>query len=139
MLNESLKIGLNFSILKFSLSFKSFPLTKNKLFFSQKEKYGAVKLTTAEYYTPSGKSIQAKGITPDFILNQNKENDSNSDIIQIGETQLNQHIKNKEDVKDKSGSSAYIPKDENKDTQLVEAIKILTDLNKRIIITKRIN
>ena len=116
-----------------------FPLTKNKLFFSQKEKYGAVKLTTAEYYTPSGKSIQAKGITPDFILNQNKENDSNSDIIQIGETQLNQHIKNKEDVKDKSGSSAYIPKDENKDTQLVEAIKILTDLNKRIIITKRIN
>ena len=116
-----------------------FPLTKNKLFFSQKEKYGAVKLTTAEYYTPSGKSIQAKGITPDFILDQNKENDSNSGISQVGETQLSQYIKNKEDVKDKSGSSAYIPKDENKDTQLVEAIKILTDLNKRIIITKRIN
>ena len=115
-----------------------FPLTKNKLFFTQKEKYGAVKLTTAEYYTPSGKSIQAKGITPDFIIDQNKEDDQNSDLFQVGETQLNQHIKNKGEGEE-SGSSAYIPKDENKDTQLVEAIEILSNLNKRIINTKRIN
>ena len=30
--------------------------------------YGAIKLTTARYYTPSGRSIQAKGITPDVII-----------------------------------------------------------------------
>ena len=40
---------------------------------------------------------------------------------------------------EESGSSAYIPKDENKDKQLVEAIEILSNLNKRIINNKRIN
>ncbi len=30
--------------------------------------YGAMRLTTARYYTPSGSSIQAKGITPDIIV-----------------------------------------------------------------------
>ena len=48
----------------------------NKL-LSSKEKNGAVKLTTAEYFTPSGKSIQAKGINPDIILDQ-KNNDKDS-------------------------------------------------------------
>jgi carboxyl-terminal processing protease len=28
----------------------------------------AIKLTTARYYTPNGRSIQAKGITPDFVV-----------------------------------------------------------------------
>ncbi len=31
---------------------------------------GAMRLTTARYYTPSGRSIQAKGITPDIIVEQ---------------------------------------------------------------------
>ena len=116
-----------------------FPLTKNKLFFSAKEKYGAVKLTTAEYFTPSGKSIQAKGITPDIILNQKIEDDLTSEVFQVGETQLNQHIENKEIEKIQSGSSAYIPKDEDKDTQLIQAIEILSDLNEKIIETHEIN
>jgi carboxyl-terminal processing protease len=30
--------------------------------------YGAMRLTTARYYTPSGRSIQAKGITPDILV-----------------------------------------------------------------------
>ncbi|HEU5047489.1 MAG TPA: S41 family peptidase [Rickettsiales bacterium] len=34
--------------------------------------HGAMKLTTARYYTPSGHSIQAKGITPDIIVEQAK-------------------------------------------------------------------
>lgn len=116
-----------------------FPLTKNKLFFSAKEKYGAVKLTTAEYFTPSGKSIQAKGITPDIILNQKIEDDLTSEVFQVGETQLNQHIENKEIEKIQSGSSAYIPRDEDKDTQLIQAIEILSDLNEKIIETHEIN
>lgn len=34
--------------------------------------HGAIKLTTARYYTPSGHSIQAKGITPDIVVQQAK-------------------------------------------------------------------
>ena len=33
-------------------------------------KYGAMRLTTARYYTPSGRSIQAKGIDPDILVEQ---------------------------------------------------------------------
>jgi len=34
--------------------------------------HGAIRLTTARYYTPSGRTIQAKGITPDIIVKQAK-------------------------------------------------------------------
>ena len=33
---------------------------------------GAIRLTTARYYTPSGRSIQAKGIDPDIYVPQSK-------------------------------------------------------------------
>ncbi|MFZ4540281.1 MAG: S41 family peptidase [Rickettsiales bacterium] len=36
------------------------------------ENHGAIRLTTARYYTPSGVSIQAKGITPDIVVEQAK-------------------------------------------------------------------
>ena len=34
--------------------------------------HGAIRLTTARYYTPSGTSIQAKGINPDVVVEQVK-------------------------------------------------------------------
>ena len=34
------------------------------------EGHGAIRLTTAQYYTPSGRSIQAKGIDPDIVVDQ---------------------------------------------------------------------
>ena len=37
--------------------------------------HGAMRLTTARYYTPSGRSIQAKGIDPDILVNQAKVED----------------------------------------------------------------
>ena len=37
--------------------------------------YGAIRLTTARYYTPAGRSIQAKGIEPDIEVNQAKIED----------------------------------------------------------------
>jgi carboxyl-terminal processing protease len=41
----------------------------------------AIRLTTARYYTPSGRSIQAKGIEPDIVVPQSKlENLENSDM-----------------------------------------------------------
>ena len=106
-----------------------FPIEKNNLFLPN-DLYGAVKLTTAEYFTPSGRSIQAKGIEPDIIINQNFK-DENYDSLTVGETKLNKYIKN-ENNNIESGSSAYIPADEINDTQLNEAIKILSNLNKKI-------
>jgi len=106
-----------------------FPIEKNNL-FSPNDLYGAVKLTTAEYFTPSGKSIQAKGIEPDIIITQNFEGEKN-DSLTVGETKLNKYIKN-ENENIESGSSAYIPNEEIKDIQLNEAIKILSNLNKKI-------
>ena len=69
-----------------------FPLEKSNL-FSPNDLYGAVKLTTAEYFTPSGRSIQARGIEPDIIINQTLENES-YDSVTVGETKLNKYIKN---------------------------------------------
>ena len=89
-----------------------FPIEKNNL-FSPNDLYGAVKLTTAEYFTPSGKSIQAKGIEPDIIITQNFEGEKN-DSLTVGETKLNKYIKN-ENENIESGSSAYIPNEEIKD------------------------
>ena len=106
-----------------------FPIEKNNL-FSPNDLYGAVKLTTAEYFTPSGKSIQARGIEPDIIITQNFEGEKN-DSLTVGETKLNKYIKN-ENENIESGSSAYIPNEEIKDIQLNEAIKILSNLNKKI-------
>ena len=106
-----------------------FPLEKNNL-FSPNDLYGAVKLTTAEYFTPSGKSIQARGIQPDIIISQSIENKS-YDSITVGETKLNKYIKN-DDENMESGSSAFIPAEEIDDIQLNEAIKILSNLNEKI-------
>ena len=106
-----------------------FPLEKSNL-FSPNDLYGAVKLTTAEYFTPSGRSIQARGIEPDIIINQTLENES-YDSVTVGETKLNKYIKN-ENENIESGSSAYIPPEETDDIQLNEAIKILSNLNMKI-------
>ena len=106
-----------------------FPLEKNNL-FSPNDLYGAVKLTTAEYFTPSGKSIQARGIQPDIIINQRIENESYESVT-VGETKLNKYIKN-DDENMESGSSAFIPAEEIDDIQLNEAIKILSNLNEKI-------
>ena len=106
-----------------------FPLEKSNL-FSPNDLYGAVKLTTAEYFTPSGRSIQARGIEPDIMINQTLENES-YDSVTVGETKLNKYIKN-ENENIESGSSAYIPPEETDDIQLNEAIKILSNLNKKI-------
>ena len=106
-----------------------FPLEKNNL-FSPNDLFGAVKLTTAEYFTPSGKSIQARGIQPDIIISQSIENESYESIT-VGETKLNKYIKN-DDENMESGSSAFIPAEEINDIQLNEAIKILSNLNEKI-------
>jgi carboxyl-terminal processing protease len=56
---------------------------------------GAIKLTTARYFTPSGRSIQAKGIEPDIVLSRFRlEAVERSAIGPVKESDLSHHLKN---------------------------------------------
>jgi carboxyl-terminal processing protease len=87
---------------------------------------GAIRLTTARYYTPSGRSIQAKGIDPDVLVEQ--ELPAELQTKQVGkapsESSLRGHLKG-DSGKEGSGSSSYVPKEPEKDTQLQYALKVL--------------
>jgi carboxyl-terminal processing protease len=91
---------------------------------------GALRLTTARYYTPSGRSIQAKGIEPDLIVEEELPEDMKKQAEALGnrgEADLRGHLRNEgeEGEEEISGSSAYVPKDKSKDTQLIYALDIL--------------
>jgi carboxyl-terminal processing protease len=55
----------------------------------------AIKLTTARYFTPSGRSIQAKGITPDLLVEETPEGDLNQ--FRVREADLQRHLVNPKD------------------------------------------
>ncbi|PRC94459.1 S41 family peptidase [Solimicrobium silvestre] len=55
-----------------------------------------VKLTTARYYTPNGRSIQAKGITPDLNVEETAENDG-INSLRLREADLQKHLDNDKD------------------------------------------
>ncbi len=84
---------------------------------------GALKLTTARYYTPSGRSIQAKGIDPDIVVVENIPDDLKGKVSSMGEASLVGHLKN--DSEEEKGSDAYVPPDRAKDTQLEAAVELL--------------
>jgi carboxyl-terminal processing protease len=87
---------------------------------------GALRLTTARYYTPSGRSIQAKGIEPEIVVQENVPADLKGKDQTSGEAGLKGHLANPGDDKsEEGGSSAYVPADEKDDTQLQQAIDLL--------------
>jgi carboxyl-terminal processing protease len=89
---------------------------------------GAVRLTTARYYTPSGRSIQAKGIDPDVTVLQDVPDDLKGKDDTKGEASLKGHLKNGDD--EKGGSQAFVPPDPKNDKQLIAAEDILRGVNK---------
>jgi carboxyl-terminal processing protease len=89
---------------------------------------GAVRLTTARYYTPSGRSIQAKGIDPDVIVVQDVPDDLKGKDDTKGEASLKGHLKNGDD--EKGGSQAYVPPDPKDDKQLIATEEILRGIYK---------
>jgi carboxyl-terminal processing protease len=121
---------------------------------------GAIRLTTARYYTPSNRSIQAKGIDPDIVIEQELPDELKGKVAEKprGEASLRGHLRGenekaaeekkaadekaaaqpkegepadankdetKEEQKEESGSSAYVPKEPEKDTQLQYALSFL--------------
>jgi carboxyl-terminal processing protease len=89
---------------------------------------GAVRLTTARYYTPSGRSIQAKGIDPDVTVLEDVPDDLKGKDDTKGEASLKGHLKNGED--EMGGSQAYVPPDPKNDKQLIAAEDVLRGVNK---------
>jgi carboxyl-terminal processing protease len=83
---------------------------------------GALRLTTARYYTPSGKSIQAKGIIPDIEVLQDVPEEMKARTDTKGEASLRGHLK--ADGDEQTGSQSYYPPDPKDD----KAIKMAADL-----------
>ncbi len=97
----------------------------------------AIRLTTAKYYTPSGRSIQAKGITPDIIVKQRKiiEDNKTTDSFFIREKDLKGHFsatsdnkKQKNLKKEDEKLKDVIPFDKVKDYQLLQGLQLLKAL-----------
>lgn len=87
---------------------------------------GAIRLTTARYFTPSGRSIQAKGIDPDFLVEEDlPEELQQRKVAPKGESSLPGHLKNEGAAREESGSSGYVPKEKEKDKQLLYALDLL--------------
>jgi carboxyl-terminal processing protease len=84
---------------------------------------GALRLTTARYYTPSGRSIQAKGITPDIEVLQEVPDELKTRTDTKGEASLRGHLKG--DGTEMSGSQSYVPPDEKDDRALNKALDLL--------------
>ena len=96
---------------------------------------GALRLTTARYYTPSGRSIQAKGIEPEVVVEEELPDElkQKADLQNTrGEADLRGHLKRDEEdeegvaeAEEESGSSSYVAPEKDKDTQLIFALDLL--------------
>ncbi|AWI80127.1 MAG: peptidase S41 [Betaproteobacteria bacterium HGW-Betaproteobacteria-13] len=100
----------------------------------------AIKLTTARYYTPSGRSIQAKGIEPDIVV----EESTNGSAKRIREADLDGHLGNDRDpeaerkareaqdaqgaAEDEAAQAARFEQAGKDDYQLGQAINLLKGL-----------
>ncbi|HEX8979536.1 MAG TPA: S41 family peptidase [Parasulfuritortus sp.] len=100
----------------------------------------AIKLTTARYYTPSGRSIQNKGITPDIVVEEATVTPADADqTLEIHESDLENHLSNNQDKgagkaakpkqgdKGKAGEEGAEPKEivSKKDYQFNQALTLL--------------
>src|SRR6201996_8473396 len=87
---------------------------------------GALRLTTARYFTPSGRSIQAKGISPDIEVLQDvpEEAKARSAVTETqGESSLRGHLKAEGD--EQGGSQSYVPPETKDDKALNMALDLI--------------
>jgi carboxyl-terminal processing protease len=84
---------------------------------------GALALTTARYFTPSGHSIQAKGITPDIEVLQDVPDDLKGRADTKGEASMRGHLS--AEGAEQTGSQAYVPPVEKDDKALAAAFNLL--------------
>jgi carboxyl-terminal processing protease len=89
---------------------------------------GALRLTTARYFTPSGRSIQAKGISPDIEVLQEVPDELKARTDTRGEASLRGHLKAEGD--EQTGSQSYIPPDPKDDKALHSALDLIRGISK---------
>src|SRR6476659_9388273 len=77
---------------------------------------GALRLTTARYFTPSGRSIQAKGISPDIEVLQDVPEELKARADTTSEATLRGHLL--AEGQEQTGSQSYIPSDPKDDKAL---------------------
>lgn len=91
-------------------------------------KYGAMRLTTARYYTPSGRSIQAKGIEPDIEVRQAKLEVVESGGFGMTEAELKGALKNETAEEKKAEKDKRLSPEDLSDYQLLRAIDMVKAL-----------
>jgi len=101
----------------------------------------AIKLTTARYFTPKGRSIQAKGITPDIVVSQATIQEDDESKFQVSEKDLsraldtdNQSDNSEQLVDDSTNNANNEPVPQNSivnpnDYQLNQALNLIKALN----------
>jgi carboxyl-terminal processing protease len=87
----------------------------------------ALKITTARYYTPSGRSIQAKGIVPDVMVDET-ENGSPFAVLRTREADLEKHLGNGKEAE---------PKDAEREKARETAMKRLEEESKKPVAERR--
>jgi carboxyl-terminal processing protease len=85
---------------------------------------GALALTTARYYTPSGRSIQAQGIAPDIEILQDVPPELKGRVDTVAESQMRGHLQ-AADGTEQTGSQSYVPPEEKDDKALHAAYDFL--------------
>ncbi len=92
----------------------------------------ALKLTTALYFTPNGRSIQAQGIVPDIVVERGKVTHDDGPSQGLKEADLSGHLGNGNGGADKPSSgkpAADTSKPQDEDYQLSQALNLLKGLN----------
>jgi carboxyl-terminal processing protease len=84
---------------------------------------GALALTTARYFTPSGRSIQAKGVTPDIEVLQDVPDELKARSETKGEASIRGHLS--AEGTEQTGSQSYVPPAEKDDKALAAAYNLL--------------
>ncbi len=85
--------------------------------------HGALRLTTGRYFTPSGRSLQAQGVTPDIVVLQTVPEAALALQHPFSEAGLRGHLKSS--GPEKTGSQTFIPPDPKEDRALQEALGLL--------------
>ncbi len=87
--------------------------------------FGAMRLTTARYYTPSGRSIQAKGIEPDIEVLPAQVKPLENYGLSITESELSGALKNEEEETKNTSKKHKATEEEISDYQLVRALDLV--------------
>jgi carboxyl-terminal processing protease len=84
---------------------------------------GALLLTSARYFTPSGRSIQAKGISPDIVMQQDVPEELKAGADIPSEASLPGHLS--AEGAEQTGSQSYVPPDPKNDKALRLALDLI--------------